>query len=131
MLTVIDVRAIAQSRKPGFSKRSLAASLATSGIGYVHLRPLGTPKEGRVAARRGDGATLARVYEAHLAGDAAEAGLVEVAALSRVGPACLLCFERDHALCHRSLVASHVAAATGAGIRHLQADPASTALPTR
>ena len=51
---VIDVRAVAASRRPGFSKRQLAAALAERGIGYLHLRALGTPKEGRLAARSGD-----------------------------------------------------------------------------
>jgi len=48
---VIDVRAIAASRRAGFSKTVLAASLAAENIDYVHLRALGTPKAGRDAAR--------------------------------------------------------------------------------
>ena len=55
---VIDVRALPLSRRPGFSKTSLAASLAEAGIGYVHLKALGTPKRGRDAAKKGDVATL-------------------------------------------------------------------------
>ena len=48
---VLDVRAIAASRRPGFSKTTLSASLAEAGIDYRHLRALGTPKSGRQAAR--------------------------------------------------------------------------------
>ena len=50
---LVDVRAVAASRRPGFSKRQLAAGLDERGIRYLHLRGLGTPKEGRLAARRG------------------------------------------------------------------------------
>ena len=32
---LLDVRAVAQSRKPGFSKRQLAAALDEAGIAYV------------------------------------------------------------------------------------------------
>jgi uncharacterized protein (DUF488 family) len=35
------VRAVAASRKPGFSKRQLAASLDQIGIRYLHLQKLG------------------------------------------------------------------------------------------
>jgi uncharacterized protein (DUF488 family) len=50
---VVDVRAVAASRRAGFSKTMLRASLAAEGIGYEHLRSLGTPKPGREAARKG------------------------------------------------------------------------------
>src|SRR5919109_1865262 len=64
---VIDVRAVATSRRPGFSKRQLAAGLDEAGIGYLHLQKLGTPKEGRDAARAGNLAKLFDIYERHLA----------------------------------------------------------------
>src|SRR5512142_902011 len=50
---LVDVRAVASSRRPGFSKSQLAAGLDERGISYLHLRGLGTPKEGRAAARAG------------------------------------------------------------------------------
>lgn len=118
--TLADVRAIPQSRKPGFSKRGLAVALNDAGIEYVHLRALGTPKDGRTAARRGDGLTLGRIFEAHLCGDAAQAGLADVTALSRRTATCLLCFERDYHLCHRAIVGQHVVGVTGATLHHLQ-----------
>lgn len=101
---VVDVRAIAASRRPGFSKTALAASLAAAGLDYRHLRALGTPKEGRDAARKGDHETLARVYATQLAlpQAQAEAAILETMALER--PTALLCFERDPAACHRSLL---------------------------
>jgi len=51
--TLVDVRALANSRKPGFAKGALSAALQEAGIGYLHLRALGTPAEGRAAVRAG------------------------------------------------------------------------------
>ena len=101
---LVDVRALPLSRKPGFSKRTLAASLEEAGIAYTHLRPLGTPKPGRDAARRGDRATLERIYETHLATTEAQLALVEAANLAGASRSCLLCFEADPTCCHRTLV---------------------------
>lgn len=117
---LIDVRAIPQSRKPGFSKAMLAASVADSGIAYTHLRALGTPKPGRIAARAGDAAALARIYADHLATPEAEAALAQAAALAAAEPCCLLCFEADPALCHRSIVADRLAGTGGITVRHLR-----------
>src|SRR6187431_152814 len=63
---LVDTRAVAASRRPGFSKRQLAASLDEIGIAYVHLQKLGTPAEGREAARSGDLKTLWKIYGKHL-----------------------------------------------------------------
>src|SRR5262245_66653102 len=95
---LVDTRAVAASRRPGFSKRQLAASLDERGIGYLHLRGLGTPAEGRQAARSGDFATLWRVYEQHVRTPGAQRELDELTAIVRSGrPVCLLCYERDPA----------------------------------
>ena len=103
---LVDVRAIASSRRPGFSKNQLAAGLDQRGIAYVHLRGLGTPKEGRLAARSGDIATLQRIYAKHLKTPQAKEELDELSALVKAsGPVCLLCYERDHAHCHRRWIA--------------------------
>src|SRR5438105_13180748 len=50
--TLIDVRDRPISRRPGFSKRQLAATVEEAGMRYVHLQALGTPPEGRLAGRR-------------------------------------------------------------------------------
>ena len=63
---LVDTRAVAASRRPGFSKRQLAASLDEAGIAYLHLQKLGTPAEGRQAARSGDLDTLWRIYDEHI-----------------------------------------------------------------
>ena len=121
---LIDVRAVPSSRKPGFSKHILAASLAAAGIGYVHLRPLGTPKAGRDAVRRGDVVTMQRIFAAHMQGDEPRAALAEATARAQAQPACLLCFEHDPRTCHRTLVAELISARTSQPIVHLgPADP--------
>ncbi len=108
-----------QSRKPGFSKRQLGAGLDGRGLRYLHLRDLGTPKPGRDAARRGDHATMRRVFAGQMATAGAQAALTEAVAVARAAPACLLCFEHDPAHCHRAIVADAISAATGQAIIHL------------
>jgi uncharacterized protein (DUF488 family) len=116
---LIDVRAVAASRKPGFSKRQLAAALDEAGLLYVHLQGLGTPKPGRDAVRAGHPERMVPIYEAHLTGDRAQAELAQAIALAQEKRCCLLCFERDHTTCHRTLVAEHISATTGQPIAHL------------
>lgn len=118
---LIDVRAIAASRRAGFSKRILAGGLSEAGIDYVHLQPLGTPKDGRDAVRRGDVGTMVRIFQAHMEGDRSQAALQEARALATERRACLLCFERDHTHCHRSLVADMIVGQTGQPVHHLLA----------
>jgi uncharacterized protein (DUF488 family) len=101
---VIDVRALPLSRRPGFSKSSLAASLKEAGIDYVHLKSLGTPKRGRDAAKKGDVATLEAVYAEQLALPEAQAQAAIMMGLAAEMPSALLCFERDPCHCHRTLL---------------------------
>jgi len=101
---VIDVRAVPLSRKPGFSKNVLAAGLAEAGIGYVHLKALGTPSEGREAARKGRHDVLERVYAAQLETPEAAVQAAQMVELAREKPSALLCFERDPGMCHRTLL---------------------------
>jgi uncharacterized protein (DUF488 family) len=99
---VIDVRAVPNSRKPGFSKNVLAAGLAEAGIDYVHLKALGTPAEGRQAAREGRFAAMEQIYAGQLETPEAAADAARMIALAREKPSALLCFERDPAHCHRT-----------------------------
>ncbi len=101
---VIDVRALPLSRRPGFSKSSLAASLREAGIDYVHLKQLGTPKRGRDAAKKGDVATLREVYDVQLGLPEAQAQVAQMLALAAEKPSALLCYERDPCHCHRTLL---------------------------
>ena len=119
---VVDTRAVAASRRPGFSKRQLAAGLDDSGIGYLHLQKLGTPKEGRDAARSGNLDKLFAIYERHLATPDAREQLDELTAIVKSGrPVCLLCYERDVAHCHRRRIAELVCERTGVRMEHLAA----------
>ncbi len=102
---LIDVRAVPLSRKPGFSKRQLAAALDEAGVRYTNLRGLGTPKSGRIAARRGDTATMRTIFAAQMATPEAQADLALAVAIAGEAPCCLLCFEREPQHCHRLLVA--------------------------
>jgi uncharacterized protein (DUF488 family) len=113
---LIDVRAIAASRRPGFSKTTLAASLAEAGVGYVHLRALGTPKAGREAARAGRIAEMRAIFEAHLEEPDAQAQLAQAAALAAERRSALLCFEADARGCHRAVIAEHLQAASGCAV---------------
>ncbi|WP_137126846.1 DUF488 family protein [Roseomonas sp. HF4] len=106
--TLVDVRALANSRRPGFAKGALSAALTGAGIGYLHLRALGTPAEGRAAVRSGRPEVMRRIFAAHLAGTEAQAALADLADLARHGPVCLLCLEADPRTCHRTLVAEAV-----------------------
>lgn len=116
---LIDVRAVAQSRKPGFSKRQLAAALDQAGIGYVHLQGLGTPKPGRDAVRAGHPGRMEVIFREHMTSDRAQAELARAEDLAKQRPACLLCFERNHDTCHRRLVAEMIVARSGQAVVHL------------
>ena len=116
---IIDVRAVALSRKQGFSKNALTEALAASGIRYIHLRELGDPKPGRDAARRGDFAVFRKIYGKHLKGRDAQAGLKVAAQAAGEKVSCLLCFEREHEHCHRTIVATALAEQAGFTIEHL------------
>jgi uncharacterized protein (DUF488 family) len=116
---LLDVRAVAASRKPGFSKRQLAAELDAAGIAYVHLQQLGTPKPGRDAVRSGHPERMVPIFQAHMRGDRPQAELAQAIGLARGTRACLLCFERDHTTCHRALVAEMIATETNQAVTHL------------
>ena len=119
---LVDVRAVASSRRPGFSKSQLAAGLDERGIAYLHLRGLGTPKEGRLAARAGEYKTLQKIYTRHLKTAQAKEELDELSALvKQSGPVCILCYERDHRHCHRHWIAEIIEERDGVAIDNLAA----------
>ncbi len=117
---VIDVRDRPLSRRAGFSKRQLEAGLESHGIGYVHLKALGTPPEGREANRRRQWPRFWEIVEAKLATPEAEHALERAAALAAEAPSCLLCYEADCRICHRHRVAELLAERHGFAIRHLE-----------
>lgn len=106
---VIDVRALPLSRRPGFSKTPLRGALDEAGIEYVHLKALGTPAEGRNAARAGRHAELERIYAGQLELPEAIAQSAQMLELAAEKPSALLCFEREPRHCHRTLLLGAVA----------------------
>lgn len=107
---VIDVRALPLSRRPGFSKTPLKGALEEAGVEYLHLKALGTPAEGRTAARAGRHADMARIYAGQLELPEAMAQSAQMLELARERPTALLCMEREPAHCHRTLLLKAVAA---------------------
>lgn len=110
---VADVRAVAASRRAGFSKTVLASSLAETGIEYVHLRDLGTPKAGRDAARKGRIGEMREIFAGHMAEPTSEAAFQRLRRLAAERKTALLCFEADHTGCHRAVLAERLAAGDG------------------
>jgi uncharacterized protein (DUF488 family) len=119
---LVDVRAVTSSRRPGFSKNQLAAGLDERGIAYLHLVALGTPKEGREAARSGKFDLLHKIYAKHLKTPQAKEGLDELSTLvKKSGPVCILCYERDHSHCHRQWIAEIIEDRDGVKVENLAA----------
>ena len=117
---LIDVRAVAASRRAGFSKTLLAASLNEAGIGYVHLRQLGTPKAGRDFARKGKIAEMHRIFEDHMTEPGAQVELAKATEIVRGDQkVALLCYEADAAGCHRTILANRICDALGCEIENL------------
>jgi uncharacterized protein (DUF488 family) len=116
---LIDVRAVAASRRAGFSKTLLSNSLAEAGIDYRHLRGLGTPKSGRQAARAGRIHEMRRIFEAHMLEPESQAQLAEAIDIASRKRAALLCYEADAKGCHRAIVADLVREALGCEVADL------------
>ncbi len=119
---LIDVRDLPLSRKKGFSKNQLSEILAGAGIGYIHLRGLGDPKVGRIAARAGDYSLFRQIFGRHMMSEEAARDLHIAARLVKSNQACLMCFEFDHAKCHRSIVADQLALMTRLDVMPLTVD---------
>jgi uncharacterized protein (DUF488 family) len=117
-----DVRAVPISRKKGFSKKKLAARLEEEGIQYLHFKSLGDPKPGRDAARAGQHDLFRAIYGAHLDSDNAQASLRELTVVAGEMSTCLLCFERNPATCHRSVVAEEMSRFGGFEVFDLYGD---------
>jgi uncharacterized protein (DUF488 family) len=116
---LIDVQAIAASRRAGFSKTLLGGSLREADIDYLHLRDLGTPKPGRIAARAGRIGEMRTIFDEHMTTAAALGALEQAIEEARARRVCLLCFENDPACCHRTAVAERIVERTGQPILHL------------
>jgi uncharacterized protein (DUF488 family) len=115
---VVDVRDVAWSHNPSYAKKKLGQSLTKAGIGYTHLQALGNPKQGREAAKAGETDEFHEVFGAHLAGDAAQAALVQLKVLAEAERTCMMCLESDPERCHRILICEALKR-DGVEIRHL------------
>jgi len=93
--------------------------LADEEIDYVHLRALGTPADGRAAARAGRHDDLVRIYAGQLELPEAIAQGAQMLDLASETPSAVLCYERDPADCHRTLLLSAIA--SDAEVEHLYA----------
>lgn len=111
--TLVDVRAVAASRRAGFSKSLLSASLAEAGIDYVHLRSVGTPKAGRDAARAGRTDELRRIYAGHMAEPAFLLDFARLKEMAAARPTAILCFCAEASKCHRRILSDRLAQETG------------------
>lgn len=105
---LVDIRQLPLSRKKGFSKKSLKENLEVNRIKYSHLRDLGDPKEGRAAARRGDYKAFHSIFTSHMETPHARMALSQLSTMVKNRRVCLLCFERCHTVCHRSIVVEHL-----------------------
>jgi uncharacterized protein (DUF488 family) len=117
--TLLDVRDRPISRRPGFSKRQLAAAIDEAGMRYFHLQALGTPPEGRLAGRRREWVRFWGIVEEKLARPEAELALQEAGDIAGAAPSCLLCYEADWQICHRRRVAEILSLRYGFAVSHL------------
>lgn len=122
---VVDVREVAQSRRPGFSKTALRTALAESSIDYHHIRQLGDPKHGREAARAGNVDLFRAIFSAHMELPASREALSDAVSLASERQSVLVCFERDPRHCHRTIVAERMAAISSLKIKNLGVKPRS------
>jgi uncharacterized protein (DUF488 family) len=115
---LLDVRELPVSRRKGFSKSSLSQALAKLGIGYEHARALGSPRDIRHRLRR-DG-DLERYFVDFRKYLKTQNTLLDDLARRLSGCVALLCFEREPAECHRSVVAAALASRTRLRVEHLR-----------
>jgi len=116
---LVDVRAVAASRRPGFSKTALAGAVRAHGIDYLHLRALGTPKAGREAARAGRIDEMHAIFEGQLETPEAIVALEQLRDAANERHVALLCYEEDADRCHRAIVADRLAAGGAFDVRNL------------
>jgi len=117
---LLDVRDRPISRRPGFSKRQLAAAVDEAGMRYVHLAALGTPPEGRLANRRREWERFWAIVDDKLGRAEAERDLAVAAQIAATAPSCLICYEADWRCCHRARIAEILVRRHGFAPHHLR-----------
>lgn len=121
--TIVDVRELPLSRKKGFSKQALREHLMAAGVAYLHLPALGCPKEIRKQYRDdGNWSRYTREFLVYL--KTQDAAIRDLARHSRMSTACLVCFEADYSVCHRTYVARAAQRFGAPQVKHLTAKTA-------
>jgi uncharacterized protein (DUF488 family) len=121
---LIDVRCNPVARRFGFHKSTLQRVSADLGIEYVHIPDLGVPSERRQDLD--DRKSYSKVfdwYESEL-DKSKKAAVAQAVALMNSKPSVLMCMEADPVCCHRTRLATHIAALTGMPIVELSSDEA-------
>jgi uncharacterized protein (DUF488 family) len=127
--TLLDVRELPISRRKGFSKTALREALAAAGIAYRHERDLGSPKAIRHQLHAdGDYTNYFAAFTKYIRSQEA---LLRQLAADLTGGVALMCFERDPATCHRSVVAKRLELLTGLSTRHLEVSNGESATRAR
>lgn len=116
---LIDVRDVPSSRKRGFSKNALRSAIEGAGMSYVHLKVLGDPKPGREAARNGEFTKFRKIFCEHISNEEARSAIRELVQQAKGKKICLMCFERDHKECHRSILIEEMRKICNLEVRHL------------
>lgn len=124
--TVVDIRELPLSRKPGFSKKILSDTLNLSGLDYVHIPELGCPKPIRNRYRTdGNWKRYQNGFLKYL--ETQTEAIADLASMATISHCALLCFEADYNYCHRSMVADAVSGLSGMYICHIHANRLKTA----
>ena len=114
--TIVDVRELPLSRKPGFSKTKLSQALEIAGVKYKSVRSLGSPRSLRHEYRESkDWDDFSRRFSEYL--ESQNDPLNELVTLAYQENTCLLCFERMNTTCHRSIVAKQAVQSAKNGLR--------------
>lgn len=124
--TLVDIRELPLSRKPGFSKKTLSSALGLCGFDYIHIPSLGCPKPVRNRYRvDGNWTRYKKSFLQYL--DTQSEAIAELAHMASNANCALLCFEADYNYCHRSMVADAVKQLSAMSVCHIQAAGFKTA----
>jgi uncharacterized protein (DUF488 family) len=114
--TVIDVREIPASRKPGFSKNKFKEHLNSSHIEYVHVKELGSPKPLRDKLKEDKDYSFFFIeYGKYITTKLDIVRKLYKDIICRE-MSCLVCFEREPMQCHRKVDAEKIKEIDGNGL---------------
>ncbi|MGH2595191.1 MAG: DUF488 family protein [Actinomycetota bacterium] len=105
---LVDVRDHPASRKPGFSALPLFEALRKVGITYESDRALGNPEEIRELWKNG-GLDEGKIRYRKLLRNGRRTRVEALLALASIDRVCILCFEGDPDVCHRTIIAEEAA----------------------